>query len=115
MKCSESFLKFVEPLWEGIPELTEKNIAPVFIAGYTVWNAVVLNNLGITSMFLKSLKGSDDLEFLKTVDMLIERKMRFFKDDNWFIGKYEFSILDNENINLQVSLVDPYTLSFGDK
>jgi hypothetical protein len=115
VKFSESFLKFVEPLWEGIPELTKTNIDPIIVAGYTVWNAVVLNDLGITSTFLESIKGVGDPEFSKSVDMLIDRKKRFFKDDNRFIGKYEFSILDNENINFQLSQVDPTTLSFGDQ
>lgn len=88
---SGTFLKYIDPLLEklGRPDPESKEFADAITTGWTVWNAVVKNDVGGDPSFLLLAKEALPHPLSLLVEDLIARKRTQFGDDKFFIGVCE--------------------------
>jgi len=92
-KISETLMNFVKPLLEKVDENTTKNqIEKGIQLAVTVWNAVVLDRLRENNTFKDSLrkKVTEDIpQGSELIEMLINRKHKYFSEDIRMITNFE--------------------------
>ena len=88
---SGTFLKFVDPLLAELnyPNPRKPEFDNVVKIGWTVWNAVVKNDVEGDPAFLGNLKEIIPAPFALMTDRLIERKRKLFAKELYLIGNYE--------------------------
>ena len=88
---SGTFLRFIDPLLSelGYPDPRGPEFDAVAKVGWTVWNAVVKNDVDGDPSFFLLLKASVPPPYSAMTDVLVERKRRLFAQDKFLIGHYE--------------------------
>ena len=88
---SGTFLRFIEPLLEelGSPDPEQAEFNAVIKAGWTVWNAVVKNDVEGDPAFLLLMKEAIPAPLSAITDSLVERKRKLFADACFLIGVCE--------------------------
>ena len=88
---SGTFLKYIDPLLEalGRPDPESREFTHAIKAGWTVWNAVVKNDVSEDPSFLLLAKEAVPPPLSILVDELITRKRTQFGDDKFLIGVCE--------------------------
>ena len=88
---SGTLLKFVDPLLAELdyPDPRKPEFDSVVKIGWTVWNAVVKNDVEGDPSFLRNLKEIVPAPFSLMTGMLIERKRKLFAKELFLIGNYE--------------------------
>ena len=94
---SETLIDFTKPILELLDrEVPYNTFEKVFQIAVTVWNAVVLDHLNITSQYtdkLESTVQNTDMPLMETlVHELIERKRNQFAQDLRIIGECQASL-----------------------
>lgn len=102
-KISEAFLEFSSPLLKtltGTP--TERDIDKILRITYTIWNAVVLDEVSVNTRFVSEIRESfkHDKEGSSLIEYLIIRKNELFAEDLRIIGEYRI-IMDGRKWRLR--------------
>jgi hypothetical protein len=88
VSVSGTFLKFIDPLLSelGYPDPKTPEFDHVLKIGWSVWNAVVKNDLEGDTSFLSKLHEAIPAPFLVTTEMLMARKRRLFSKEQFLLG-----------------------------
>ena len=90
-KISETFLDFIEPVLQamGCPEPDSKEYDNVLKLCWTVWNAVIKNDVDGDPSVLKAIHHTIPAEYRTFIDNLVERKRKHFDQYQYYIGECE--------------------------
>src|SRR5690242_2647503 len=95
----ETLQEFAVPIIQELPADAElKQLKNALTIAITIWNAVVLDDLGAGHDFVKQarqpleeLPEPGRTNLLATFETLVERKRRLFRDDLRAVGKWDVS------------------------
>ncbi|MEW6220278.1 MAG: hypothetical protein AB1634_12195 [Thermodesulfobacteriota bacterium] len=110
-KISETFLDFSSPLLGMLDGVAAKGeIEKVLIITYTVWNAVVMDEVNNTD-YVARLRASTkhDLLVSALIEQFIARKKELFPDDLRMVGEYSVT-LDGREWRLHADARDPSSI-----
>jgi hypothetical protein len=105
-KISETLLDFAEPLCETVPDdITPKQLEQFLITPITIWNSVVLEELGdmpgaVARARAHVMIGGTPF-MLALFDSLVERKRRHFADDYRLIGRHRVRRAPDGSLKVQ--------------
>jgi len=88
---SGTFLKFIEPLLSELdyPDPESKEFDHAIKTGWTIWNAVIKNDVEGDPSFLLLVKSAVPAPISILTDELIKRKQTHFAADEYLIGVCE--------------------------
>lgn len=109
-KISATFLEFSSPLLKTLPKpATKQDIDKILRITYTVWNAVVFDEVFENTNYVSEIRDSfkHDKEGASLIDYFITRKNELFGDDLRIIGEYKIIMMDGNKWRLRADARDP--------
>ncbi len=106
---SGTFLRFIDPLLSELeyPDPESKEFDHVVKAGWTIWNAVVKNDVEGDPSFLLLAKEAIPAPLSILTDELIKRKQTLFGADKYLIGVCEVRTKPDGTVTLYADARKP--------
>lgn len=106
-KISEVLLDFAEPMFATVPDdVSPKQLEQLLITPITIWNSIVLEELGDMPGALARARAPVVLGgtpfMVALFDTLAERKRRYFADDCRLIGRHRVRRAPDGSLSVQV-------------